>query len=251
MTKKSRRNVAQLKAYAEQQEKEFDLPKGLLRALIEKESSWNPNAKGTSGELGLTQVMPMHLDNRKISPQQFANNPELQIRVGAEIYKKELDRFKDPALALAAYNAGSPRVSGFLKGGVLPAITRNYVPNVIARAKKYGAEYSPEFFTKIQNTFGVDIGVKAQNLSGGELNQAAPVALAPIEVPTHPLHAIPQVEQPLLGASARLDAPKDVPAIDVEPIMPERIAKALGLPPVEKIGDPLLDKALDHIWDES
>ena len=89
------------------------------------------------------QVMPENLKKLGVSD---PSDPIENIRAGTAIISEELNRYKDPRLALAAYNAGSPKVEAAIrKAGArdwfsiapyLPAETRAYVPKVMAMYSK-------------------------------------------------------------------------------------------------------------------
>ncbi|MEN5364399.1 lytic transglycosylase domain-containing protein [Brevundimonas intermedia] len=104
-----------------------DLDEKLLHAVIIVESAYRPNALSSAGAGGLTQLMPgtaLELGVRN----RF--DPIENIRGGADYLARQMIRFGDVRLALAAYNAGPARVASF--GGV-PDIdeTRAYVATVI------------------------------------------------------------------------------------------------------------------------
>ena len=84
----------------------------LVISLIRQESAFNARAQSRAGALGLMQLMPRtaksieRVSNRKLF------DPTTNIRVGVKYFSKLLKRFDgDIELALAAYNAGSERVS--------------------------------------------------------------------------------------------------------------------------------------------
>jgi soluble lytic murein transglycosylase-like protein len=114
-----------------------------IQAVIEVESSGKPNARSPKGARGLMQIMPEHYKRLGITdPEDAAQS----IKGGTQILQEELERFGDPKLALAAYNAGSPRViKAISKAGsdsferiypYLPKETQQYVAKVLAAYKK-------------------------------------------------------------------------------------------------------------------
>lgn len=110
----------------------------LVRAVISVESSGNPRARSEKGATGLMQLMPANAKKFDVDPY----DPIENISGGTRLLREELDRFKDERLALAAYNAGSPRVFTAMRKAqsnkwidvakYLPAETRNYVGKVLA-----------------------------------------------------------------------------------------------------------------------
>jgi len=88
----------------------------------------NPeSARSRAGALGVMQLMPKTAKELGVDPL----NPEENIRGGVMYLKKMYDKYQDPTLALAAYNAGPGRVDKALKSGqgiaALPRETQNYV----------------------------------------------------------------------------------------------------------------------------
>jgi hypothetical protein len=88
----------------------------------------NPeSARSRAGALGVMQLMPKTAKELGVDPL----NPEENIRGAVTYLKKMYDKYQDPTLALAAYNAGPGRVDKALKSGRgiegLPRETQNYV----------------------------------------------------------------------------------------------------------------------------
>lgn len=100
----------------------------LVRAVMRHESGFNPQAVSPKGAQGLMQLMPGTADLMGVSN---PFDPEQNIAGGVGYLRRCLDRFNhDPALAVAAYNAGPERVA---KSGGVPAIpeTQSFVQNVM------------------------------------------------------------------------------------------------------------------------
>lgn len=118
------------KALASQVALEEDLDPALFGALVNQESGFNPKVKSSAGAIGLTQLMPGTAQGLGVDPY----DPMQNLRGGARYLKKQLDEFKDPALALAAYNAGPGAVR---KAGGIPNFreTQNYVKNIMGKVK--------------------------------------------------------------------------------------------------------------------
>jgi hypothetical protein len=88
----------------------------------------NPeSARSRAGALGVMQLMPKTAKELGVDPL----NPEDNIRGGVMYLKQMYDKYQDPTLALAAYNAGPGRVDRALRSGQgissLPRETQNYV----------------------------------------------------------------------------------------------------------------------------
>ncbi len=98
----------------------------LVRAVIEVESAYQPQARSPKGAMGLMQLMP---DTARRYGVADPYDPGANIEAGIKHLKALLDRFA-PSLALAAYNAGEAAVERF--GGVPPyPETQNYVRQVL------------------------------------------------------------------------------------------------------------------------
>ncbi|OGV37028.1 MAG: hypothetical protein A2X48_04230 [Lentisphaerae bacterium GWF2_49_21] len=125
----------------------------LLKAVIWKESRFNPNAKGSSGEVGLMQIRPStaakewaefnHVD---IEAEGILFYPRVNIDIGAWYLSRALKRWEKyehrEELALSEYNAGLKGMSSWrpkeYNGEVLSKIriksTKLYVSDIM---KKY------------------------------------------------------------------------------------------------------------------
>jgi soluble lytic murein transglycosylase-like protein len=106
------------------------LEEPLLRAVIQVESGFNPQAQSPTGAVGLMQLMPA-------VAQRYGVTDRFEIRqnvlAGARYLRELLDEFGDLRLALAAYNAGEGAVRRF--GNRIPPYpeTMAYVPAVLER----------------------------------------------------------------------------------------------------------------------
>lgn len=113
------------------------LDEDFVKALINQESGFNPNATSKCGAMGLMQLMPSTAQGLGVTN---AYDIEQNIEGGTKYLKGLMDRFgNDKSLALAAYNAGPNAVKKY--GGIPPyAETQNYVKNVLSKYDKMKGE---------------------------------------------------------------------------------------------------------------
>ncbi len=136
----------------------------LVKAVIWRESKFNPNAIGKKGEIGLMQIMPTTArdwaEAQKLGLFAFSDlfNPEKNVVCGTWYLRKLLSRYQntdDPIpYALADYNAGRGNVLKWIQG---PATTnslqfieqikfpstKNYVLSIVERCNHYRAKWQP------------------------------------------------------------------------------------------------------------
>ncbi|MET4103267.1 hypothetical protein ABIE58_002708 [Roseovarius sp. MBR-78] len=99
----------------------------LYRANIEVESAYRQDAISSAGAIGLGQLMPATARDLGVDPR----DPLLNLDGSARYLAMMLERFGDPHLALAAYNAGPDAVRQH--GGIPPyRETQNHVARVMA-----------------------------------------------------------------------------------------------------------------------
>ena len=119
-----------LDAMIRQAAQEQGIDPALYRSLIMAESSGNANAVSPKGAMGYAQLMPATAAELGIDP----SDPAQNLKGGAMYLRQMLERFKDPKLALAAYNAGPANVEKY--NGIPPfAETQNYVSKVLGGNK--------------------------------------------------------------------------------------------------------------------
>lgn len=124
--------------------KQYDLNVNIIKAVIQVESSFHKEAVSKCGAMGLMQLMPGTAKELGVKD---AFDPVQNIFGGAAYIKKQLKRFGDIRLALAAYNTGPGRIAGLhitnpddpeeyakISKGI-----RGYVEKVMSYYKKYTA----------------------------------------------------------------------------------------------------------------
>lgn len=120
--------------------KAVGVPSALALSVAEKESTFNPLARGAAGEIGLMQLMPQTAKDLQVDP----NDPIQNIRGGIKYLKQQLDASGgDVQKALSAYNAG-PR------GGNRP----EYVQDVLSRLGKFSTTGTPSTVRTSTSTEG-------------------------------------------------------------------------------------------------
>ena len=104
---------------------EFGIPVGLFDAMIIQESRYRHHIFSSKNAYGLTQLMPDTA--AELGVDRYAADQNL--RGGARYLRRQLDRFGQVHLALAAYNAGPGRV----RNATIPRIreTRLYVDAIL------------------------------------------------------------------------------------------------------------------------
>jgi len=112
----------------------YQQDRALIKAIIQIESSFNPNALSPKGAQGLMQLMPATAEQYKVvDPFDAQQN----LRGGIAFFADLMQRYNnDVRLALAAYNAGATAVARY-KGVPPYPETQAYVTQVLRLHKNY------------------------------------------------------------------------------------------------------------------
>jgi soluble lytic murein transglycosylase-like protein len=144
----------------------------LVRAVIQAESAFNPNARSVKGAMGLMQLMPATAVEYGVAN---PYDPQQNIRAGVAYLRSLLTRYDDKVhLALAAYNAGPEAVKKY--GGSVPPYreTINYVERIQGKMKAVPAAAPFRLYRTVQTVDGREV-VKYSNVAapGAELVSSA------------------------------------------------------------------------------
>ncbi|MDR0966847.1 MAG: lytic transglycosylase domain-containing protein [Myxococcales bacterium] len=133
-----RGHAKELDAIVAHAEARHHLPPGLLAALVHVESGSRVHRISRAGAMGPGQLMPT---TAQLMGVRDPFDPEQAIDGSARYLARQLARFKDLPLALAAYNAGPGNVSSAGGGGRIPlnGETERYVPKVLAEYERRAA----------------------------------------------------------------------------------------------------------------
>jgi soluble lytic murein transglycosylase-like protein len=114
--------------YLHASSQKHSVPIELLKAICVAESGMNPSAHSKAGAIGLMQLMPQTAEGLGVKDPW---DPQQNIEGGALYIRKQIDRFGDYELALAAYNAGPGNVRKY--NGIPPfEETQVYVKRVMS-----------------------------------------------------------------------------------------------------------------------
>ena len=122
-----------------EESKRMNIDPSLVLAVIEQESSFKVDAKGSKNEIGLMQLMPAVWSSyAKSNPAEFndPSEPRQNIKVGIQEIKSHLDRYQgDVKFALAAYNWGSGNLA---KSKKIPKVVEGYIGSVLQKKSRWG-----------------------------------------------------------------------------------------------------------------
>lgn len=127
-------------ALIQQATQKYGIPGNLLDSLINQESAKKSRATSPKGAMGLGQLMPATAKELGVTD---PYDPAQNIEASARYLKQQLTKFGNPALALAAYNAGPGAVQKYK--GIPPfAETQNYVKKIMKAFNPISEAYASE-----------------------------------------------------------------------------------------------------------
>jgi soluble lytic murein transglycosylase len=130
----------------------YRLDPALLAAVIYAESKFRPDARSSSGAVGLMQLLPdtakgiaVHTGGTQFRVSDLTN-PELNVRYGSWYLRHLIEKYGDERTALAAYNAGQQNVDDWRAKGepIQFSETRHYVARVEDLKRIYRKAYRSE-----------------------------------------------------------------------------------------------------------
>jgi len=127
-------NTAEYDHIIRKAEEKYDVDFSLIKAVIEAESNFDPEAVSKKGAKGLMQIMPGNFQSLAV---QDPFNPAQNIMGGVKYLQELLRRYENKLpLVLAAYNAGPEAVDQYRE---IPPFeeTQNYVRKVMKLYKLY------------------------------------------------------------------------------------------------------------------
>ncbi len=112
--------------YVRKYANEYNVDEYLIYAIIKAESNFEPNAESHRGAKGLMQLMYSTAEDiaKRINVNLNEDNilePDININLGTKYISMLIQKYNNINLALAAYNAGSGNVDGWIEKGTLKA----------------------------------------------------------------------------------------------------------------------------------
>ena len=110
--------------YVKKYANEYNVDEYLIYAIIKAESNFEPNAESHRGAKGLMQLMYSTAEDisKRIDIELNEDNildPDININLGTKYISMLIQKYNNINLALAAYNAGSGNVDGWIEKGTL------------------------------------------------------------------------------------------------------------------------------------
>ncbi len=197
-----------------------------LQAMALQESKNNPNAVSKAGARGVMQLMPGTAQDMGV---QNINDPAENIAAGAKYYAQNKQKYKNPNVALMAYNWGGGNYDNWVKKGAAPEEVPTETKDYVRKVNDYYRNLKQKASAPTQNQTQV-----AQNLD--------PIEQALIgddnEKNLSPVHSssagnLDPIEQ-ALAADYEEDKPKPPPISvpeDLAKTAPSSVVKGIGTIP--------------------
>jgi len=104
-------------------------PPAMVEALVQTESSGNPNAVSPAGAIGLFQLMPATAASLNVNPNDVSGN----IQGGLTYLQQLYNQFGDWTETLEAYNEGPGALQSQLSSGITPT-SSGYASGILSAA---------------------------------------------------------------------------------------------------------------------
>ena len=143
--------------YVKKYANEYNVDEYLIYAIIKAESNFEPDAVSHRGAKGLMQLMYSTAEDiaKRINVNLNEDNilePDININLGTKYISMLIQKYNNTNLALAAYNAGSGNVDGWIEKGTLKSDgsdienvpfteTNNYVRKILRDYEIYKNVY--------------------------------------------------------------------------------------------------------------
>jgi soluble lytic murein transglycosylase len=130
----------------------YELDPALIAAVIYRESKFDPDARSSSGAVGLMQLLPdtargiaTYTGGSRFVVSDL-EDPEINVRYGSFYLRRLIRKYEDVPLALAAYNAGQANVDDWKAEGrgIVFDETQEYVDEVLEFRDVYARAYGDE-----------------------------------------------------------------------------------------------------------
>lgn len=203
---------------------QYGVPVDLALAQVWQESGGRATARSPAGAYGPMQLMPETARSLGVNPFDWQQN----IHGGLKYMGQQLDKYGDPALALAAYNAGPGAVDKY--GGVPPyKETQGYVRNILAKAQTGSVPTAPTRSVQMaDNIPSYDDLIAAEQKSAPKPRSQTPVApVAPVA--------------PMVSGAAQSQS-SEMPSYDeLEAAAAKTAPSKVSPTPTQKAGPTMLD----------
>jgi Transglycosylase SLT domain len=123
---------------------QLGVPASYALAVAKQESGFNQAAVGSSGEIGVFQLMPATAAGLNVDPTDLSQNVQGGVSLLASLYH----RYGNWVQALEAYNAGPTAVDQ----GRVPSSSVGYAVNVMASAASYSGVNQPTALATVPAT---------------------------------------------------------------------------------------------------
>lgn len=212
--------------------RQFNVDPALLRLVVMRESGGDQGAVSPKGAVGLGQLMPATAAELGVDPR----DPQQNIYGAAKYLGQQLDKYGDPSLALAAYNAGPGAVD---QAGGIPNYpeTQNYVGSIMA---KYQTNAAPKQEDAFDRDFGAILSgsaPQAQSTDAFERDFGQIIAAPAKAEPAPPAETVARVTEAPREQFLGFDVPQNLgEAVGMAANLPFDIARG-GREGVRQLAD--------------